>query len=356
MIPNMFFFLLILLLPDLLVWLGLVDGAGLGSKVACSAISVLMLLMMAALYARWFGRLRRMRLFFLCFIMLAMPKTLFALVSWPFGFGAGIVVALLAMMVFAYGFIAGWLKLKVHQEVMYSKDLPKAFDGYRVLHFSDLHAGIFQRQPWFVDLLVSEMCAQKADLMVFTGDLVNLNAVEILRFMPVLSRAKAPDGVFAVLGNHDYYDKKEKLVRLETKMGWEVLNDENQIITRGDDSIAIVGVEHIGLPPFYTYGCLAAAMEGLPDGMFKILLSHNPAHWRMEVLGETDVQLTLSGHTHAAQMRLGRLSPARLMYREWGGWYAEGDRRLYVSAGLGGTVPFRLFAWPEITVIQLKCG
>lgn len=353
MLSNLIFICLLLIVPDLIVWTGLVDGAGIGSKIVCSAVSLVQVLFMLNLFRRRINRLTRTKLFYVCFLMLVLPKAAFALVGWLGGWWTGIVAAVVLILIFIYGFTYGWVRLKVRNEEMAFPDLPREFDGYRILQFSDLHAGTFFRQPWFLDKLFCEMKAQHADLVVFTGDLVNLKASEVVSFMNVLSQISAPDGVYATLGNHDYYDVRGAVASMEERLGWHVLNDTHRLIHRNGAQIALIGVQHVGEQPFVSHGNLNAAMEGIPDQIFKILLSHNPSHWRMEVVGSTDIQLTLSGHTHAAQMRIGPLSPARLMYREWGGWYTKGEQRLYVSAGLGGTVPFRLMAWPEINVIKL---
>lgn len=354
MFSNIIFACLLLLVPDLLVWTGMVDGAGIGSKIICSSISLVQVLFMLNVFTKLAGRITRTRLFFICFLMLVVPKAFFALVGWPCGWWAGVGAAVVLILIFAYGFICGWVRLKVRYEEIAFPTLPKEFDGYRILQFSDLHAGTFLRQPWFIDKLFGEIRAQHVDMVVFTGDLVNLKAREVATFVNVLSRISAPDGVYSILGNHDYFDRPGAVTRMEESLGWKVLNDTHQIIEHNGAQMVLIGVQHVGEPPFITHGNLRAAMEGVPDGIFKILLSHNPSHWRREVVGNTDIQLTLSGHTHAAQIRIGRFSPARLMYREWGGWYAQGDQRLYVSAGLGGTVPFRLMAWPEINVITLR--
>ena len=137
-------------------------------------------------------------------------------------------------------------------------------------------------------------------------------------------------------------------------MGWRLLRDGNVVLRRGGDCMALIGVENTGRPPFPARGDLGKALEGVPAEAFKILLSHDPSHWRSEVLPATDIDLTLSGHTHAVQLRVGGFSPARWVYPEWGGLYREGDRALHVSVGAGGTVPFRLGAWPEITILTLR--
>ena len=206
----------------------------------------------------------------------------------------------------------------------------------------------------------------RPDLIVFTGDLVNSAPSELDPFGEVLSRLEAPDGVFSVLGNHDYceYNRYETsdgaarnlalLKQRERQFGWRLLLNEHRLIRRDRACIALVGVENDSRPPFPSRGDLKRAMDGLPEGMFKVLLSHDPTHWRREVLPTTDIQLTLSGHTHAMQLKIGGFSPSAWSYPEWGGLYREGERILLVSLGVGGTVPFRLGAWPEINAITLE--
>ena len=133
-----------------------------------------------------------------------------------------------------------------------------------------------------------------------------------------------------------------------------LLMNENRIIHNGCDSIALIGVENDGLPPFPERGDLMKAQKGLPDGIFKILMSHDPTHWHRKVLPDTDIDLTLSGHTHAMQLKIGNFSPSMFVYPEWGGLYTDGARLLYVSTGTGGNIAFRWGAWPEIDVITLK--
>lgn len=146
----------------------------------------------------------------------------------------------------------------------------------------------------------------------------------------------------------------DSLLAKEARMGWQVLNNEHTIIHRGHDSIALVGVENSGNPPFPNYGDLPKALKGT-DGIFKVLLSHDPTHWRREVLPESDVQLMLSGHTHEMQFSIFGFSPAKFVYPEHNGLYREGNQALFVNVGLGYLMfPMRLGAWPEITVITLK--
>jgi predicted MPP superfamily phosphohydrolase len=204
------------------------------------------------------------------------------------------------------------------------------------------------------------------NLIVFTGDLVNNLASELDPFIPVFSRLQAKHGVYSVLGNHDYstYIKwenpslqKAELDSLKAKqaqMNWLLLNNRHVKIQHQTDSIALIGVENSGRPPFPDHSRLNEALEGT-EGLFKILLSHDPSHWRREVLPNTDIHLTLSGHTHDMQTSLFGLSPAAFAYPEHSGLYEEDGQMLYVNIGLGHLLyPMRLGAWPEITMLTLR--
>lgn len=309
----------------------------------------------------------RMRLSVGGVLLLLLPGIVF-LVLLPFtGWRIALVLPLAWELLMAYGFFFGWRHVIVRRATCASPLLPKAFDGYKVLQLSDIHIGTYLHNRKFIEKLVRLVNAQHADLIVFTGDLVNVSADEVIPFQHALKQIQAPDGVYSIMGNHDYCEyvpgKEERTIEknqtvlkyLENKIGWKLLLNEHVLIQRhGSEPIAVIGVENISRPPFPDYGDLKKAMAGLPRGMFKILLSHDPSHWRRGVLHQTDIALTLSGHTHAGQMRVGRLSPSKMAYQEWGGKYVEGGSMLYVSTGIGGTVPFRLGAWPEINVITLK--
>lgn len=308
-----------------------------------------------------------MRLIFGSILFIGIPGLLF-LAAWPIvGWRWALAMPALIWSVVIYGFFFGWRHIVVRAATCRSGLLPPAFEGYRVLQLSDIHIGTFLRNRGFIDKLVDVVNAQHPDLVVFTGDLVNVSADELIPFQHALRQIHAPDGVFSIMGNHDYCEygsdkslrnvarNRHVLQYLEEKMGWQLLLNENVTIARGDgEAIALIGVENSSRPPFPDYGDLPRAMTGLPGGMFKILLSHDPSHWRREVLGKTDIALTLSGHTHAGQLRIGKFSPARWAYNEWGGKYIENGAMLHVSLGVGGTVPFRLGAWPEVNVITLK--
>lgn len=309
-----------------------------------------------------------MRLMSGAVLLIGVPGLVF-LVLWPLaGWRWALVLPAAWLLLMAYGFFFGWRHLVVRSATCTSPLLPQAFDGYRVVQLSDIHIGTFLRNRSFVDKMVRAVNAQRPDLVVFTGDLVNVSAQEIIPFQHALKQIHARDGVFSVMGNHDYCeyveDKSESNIRknqtvlryLEQKIGWRLLMNEHVTLQRDGASIDLVGVENISRPPFPDYGDLEKALEGTVAGTFKILLSHDPSHWRRAVLRNTDIALTLSGHTHAGQFSLGRFSPAKWAYSEWGGKYTEDGAMLYVSTGIGGTVPFRFGAWPGIDIIQLKRG
>ncbi len=299
-------------------------------------------------------------------LLIGVPGLVF-LVLWPLtGWRWALALPTAWLLLMVYGFFFGWRHLVVRSATCNSPLLPQSFDGYRVVQLSDIHIGTFLRNRSFIDKMVRAVNAQRPDLVVFTGDLVNVSAQEVIPFQHALKQIQARDGVFSVMGNHDYCeygeDKSESNIRknqtvlkyLEQKIGWRLLMNEHVTLQRDGASIELVGVENISRPPFPDYGDLEKALEGTVPGAFKILLSHDPSHWRRNVLRKTDIALTLSGHTHAGQFSLGRFSPAKWAYSEWGGKYTEDGAMLYVSMGIGGTVPFRLGAWPGIDVIQLK--
>ena len=265
-----------------------------------------------------------------------------------------------------FGAIKGKENFKVREVTFTSANLPEEFDGYRVMQLSDIHSGSWKGNPKALKKAIDLCNRQNADLALFTGDLVNSRSDELLEFTEIFSELKAKDGVYSVLGNHDYgtYVKWnseadrianiDSLIARENRMGWRMLNNSHTIIRRGNDSIAVIGVENSGRPPFPDYARLKEASAGT-EGMFQILMSHDPTHWRRQILPESDIELTLSGHTHDMQITFFGLSVSSFIYPEHNGMYMEGERGLYVNIGLGHVLfPMRLGAWPEITVITLK--
>lgn len=248
--------------------------------------------------------------------------------------------------------------------------LPETFDGYRIVQISDMHTGTYGSDTSFIAKVADSIAALRPDIVFFTGDIVNRHSGELSPFTSTLSRITAPDGVWSIMGNHDYGDYYRwpspearladiaALRAMQRSMGWQMLDNEHTVLRRGADSLTVIGVENIGDPPFRVYGDLSRAYPSLGDSAVKILLTHNPVHWTDSIAGRPDanVALTLSGHTHAMQMSLLGVSPAVMRYKTWGGLYTDSlGRHLYVNIGLGEVgMPARVGATPEITLITLK--
>ena len=283
------------------------------------------------------------------------------------GFG----VALLVFGVMWWGAVVTPRTLEVREVELAFDRLPEAFDGYRIVQWSDAHLGTYNGRTAIVERQIDAINALNADMICFTGDLVSRVTAEALPYRDILSRLHAPDGVYSVLGNHDYdnyatwADQKAKqadrkaLCDLQADLGWRLLNDDHVIIRRGDDRLVLIGTENFGDRPGEKHGSLIKAYGGLHDKEFKIQLQHNPYAWRANTLTNSNIDLMLAGHTHAWQLMLSlgnwRWSPASRRYPEWGGAYNEGDRWLYVNIGTGMVgPPMRIGATPEITVITLR--
>ena len=282
---------------------------------------------------------------------------------------AGIIVGATSLAAMWWGALAGRMMIDRNNIDIYVTDLPEAFDGYRIVQFSDLHTGTFNTDTTFVSRLVDQINATRPDAIFFTGDIVNRESSEITPFITTLRRLKANDGVYAILGNHGDYiewpsaeakqENMQKLVDAYRQAGARLLPNETAWLHRHNDSIAVIGVENIGEPPFPVYGSLTRAYPHLGDNTTKILLTHNPMHWVDSIAGNNavNVPLTLSGHTHAMQIKIAGMSPSALRYPTWGGLYADAHERhqLYVNIGCGTIgFPMRLGATPEITVITLR--
>ena len=281
-------------------------------------------------------------------------------------------VALAAVTFFAlwWAALVNRFRTQVREVEIEVPGLPAAFDGYRIAQISDLHTGTYGTDTAFVAKVVDDVNALRPDVIFFTGDIVNRHTEELPPFVAPLSRLSAPGGVYSILGNHDYGDysswpsakaKEDNmtlLYDLQRAMGWRLLRNEHTWLRAGGDSIALVGVENVGDPPFKCYGSLATAFPA-GDSITSILLTHNPAHWVDSVApaGLYPADLTLSGHTHAMQIEILGMSPAAFRYPTWGGLYKsdDGRRQLYVNIGLGTVgIPMRLGATPEITLITLR--
>lgn len=304
------------------------------------------------------------------------PKAVFALVSCigsgvrrvmhtrhNYGHWLGLLLGTVAVAAYVYGLTIGVGRIRVsHVELAFS-DLPTEFDGYRIVHISDLHVGTFD--GWRSRILKAEIdsvnAQQDIDLVCFTGDMQNMRPDEAARMMPLLRRLPY---TYFILGNHDYaryveatagleQRMRRQLLALESRLGKPLCN-ENVRITRGGSSIWLAGAENDGKPPFPSRADLRKTLRGIPDTAFVIMLQHDPSAWRRNILPQSRAQLTLSGHTHGGQMQVLGWRPTRGAGKQDLGLYEERGRYLYVSAGLGGFVPFRLNMPNEITVITLR--
>jgi len=281
-----------------------------------------------------------------------------------------ILVAAVPLSSLFYGMLKGKYDFKLHKQTLFFDDLPEAFDGFTITQISDIHSGSFDNTE-AVQRGVEMAKAQKSDLFVFTGDLVNNAAWEIEPYLSHFSQLKAPYGQFSILGNHDYGDyvqwnsEAEKAANLERlkqhhkTLGYRLMLDENVVLEKDGQKISLIGVQNWGRG-FIQIGNLDKALVGVPEDAFKILLSHDPTHWEEKVrFHPTTVQLTLAGHTHGAQFGVEtagfRWSPVQYRYLDWAGLINEKNRYLYVNRGFGFLAfSGRLGIWPEVTVITLK--
>ena len=265
----------------------------------------------------------------------------------------------------AYGTLIGRNIYEVNRIELSFDDLPESFDGYSIVHISDIHARSFSNRAESLAKAVEKINSLDADLIAFTGDLITLVPDEVDIISRELGSMKSEDGVVSVIGNHDYgtyapddpdtdVPRLDILVRKEKSLGWEPLLNENRIIRRGCDSIAVIGVENTSPSGhFPSGGNLQRASEGT-ESLFRILLTHDPQHWEAEAVGK-GYPLTLSGHTHAMQLSLFGWSPSRYIFKQYKGLYRMEGQYLYVNVGLGETIlPARVGASPEITLITLK--
>jgi uncharacterized protein len=250
-------------------------------------------------------------------------------------------------------------------------NLPDAFKGLKIVHISDIHSGSFTDKK-AVMKGVEKILNEKADLILFTGDLVNNVTDEMKDYMDVFDKMKAPMGVYSTLGNHDYGDyvhwdsaeeKKanlEKLKEVHRSLGWRLLMNEHVVLEKGNDKIALIGIENWSAKArFPKYGDMKKAYAGSESYLFKILMSHDPSHWMAEVCKSyTDIDLMLAGHTHGMQFGVEipgfKWSPVQYVYKEWAGLYEKGTQKLYINRGYGFIgYPGRVGILPEITVLEL---
>lgn len=301
-----------------------------------------------------------------------------------YGSMVGLPLAVILMIQMWWGVLFTRNDISVEKVDVESNRLPSTFDGYRIVQFSDAHVGTWGNDTTFISNLVNKINSLHPDLIVFTGDVVNRETHEMEPFLNTLGRLKARDGVYSILGNHDYGDYKEwespsdrdsnnqLMQEWQKQIGWKMLNNSHEFITENGDSLVLIGVENWGEPPFHQYGDLGKAyplnrdsIYNVNDSRFKILLSHNPEHWNREVSKTSNIDLTLSGHTHAMQMVFKLFgkewSPSKYRYPQWKGMYERENQdgyrtRLYVNIGCGEVgIPARFgYAYPEITEITLR--
>jgi predicted MPP superfamily phosphohydrolase len=287
---------------------------------------------------------------------------------------AGLLAAAVPISSLSFGILTGAYDYQLRRQKLFLPNLPKAFDGLQIAQISDVHSGSFYNKKAVLGG-VEMLLGQKPDAIFFTGDLVNNIASEMNEYQDIFSKLKAPLGVFSVLGNHDYGDyyygrepskaKAENLAQLKKthqNMGWDLLLNESRRLKVDGEEIAILGIENWGAGRFAKYGRLDQAVQGTDDAPVKLLLSHDPSHWRAQVLPDyPQIDAMFSGHTHGMQFGIRnefiQWSPVQYIYKEWAGLYQEGHQQIYVNVGYGFLgYPGRLGILPEITLFELKSG
>ena len=285
---------------------------------------------------------------------------------------AGLIAGAVPLATLGVNMISGAYDYHVRRQVLYLPNLPKAFDGITLGQISDIHSGSFYNKT-AVKGGVNLLLAQKPDFIFFTGDLVNIRTVEVNGYQEIFSKVKAPLGVYSCLGNHDYGDykhdwrpgaKEKNLNDLRTvhkQMGWDLLEDTNRRLKVNGEEIGILGIGNWGaLTRFPKYGRMDLAVKNTGDLPVKLLLSHDPSHWRAQVLPEyKQIDVMFSGHTHGMQFGVRmpgfQWSPVEYIYKEWAGLYHEGKQQLYVNVGYGFLgIPGRIGILPEITIFELR--
>ncbi len=281
-------------------------------------------------------------------------------------------IAALPFGALLYGIFKGKYNYKVLKYTLEFVDLPEAFDGYQITQISDIHSGSFDN-PTKIEYGIDLINQQESDLILFTGDLVNNRADEMLPWIDTFKKLKAKDGKYSILGNHDYGDyikwdsesakiqNMKDLEEVHKQLGFDLLLNENRVVQKDNDKIKLIGVENWGAGGFKKAGDLDLASKGIVAKDFKILMSHDPSHWEQKVKNnDTHYHLTLSGHTHGMQFGIEipgwiKWSPVKWRYKYWAGIYEEAGQFLNVNRGFGFLAyPGRVGIWPEIAVITLK--
>jgi predicted MPP superfamily phosphohydrolase len=285
---------------------------------------------------------------------------------------AGLVAAAVPLSSLSWGIVSGAYDYQIKRVKLVLPNLPKAFDGIKLAQISDIHSGSFYNKT-AVKGGVEMLMAEKPDLIFFTGDLVNNLTNEVAAYQDIFAKINAPLGVYSVLGNHDYGDyyfgressaakvrNLQDMIKTHQLMGFDLLMNENRRIKVDGEEIGILGIENWGMGRFPKYGKMEQATQHTEDLPVKLLLSHDPSHWRGEVLQKyNDIDAMFSGHTHGMQfgVRLKEFqwSPVQYIYQEWAGLYKEQHQQLYVNVGYGFLgYPGRVGILPEITIFELK--
>jgi predicted MPP superfamily phosphohydrolase len=283
----------------------------------------------------------------------------------------GSILGVVLLSLIIRGILIGRFDFRVIKQTLHFENLPNAFNGLKIVQISDMHVGSFYNHQEEIQEAIDIINEQKPDLILFTGDMVNNTAEETKGWKELFLQLKSTLGNYSILGNHDYGDyvrwpseeaKKQnlqELISFEKAAGFDILLNENRILEKNGEKIALIGVENWGTPPFAQYGYLPDAVKGTENMPFSILLSHDPSHWDEEVAGKTRIDLTLSGHTHGMQFGIiigkWKWSPVQWRYDRWHGLYRHDKQCLYVNRGLGHIgFPGRVGMLPEITLIELK--
>jgi len=283
----------------------------------------------------------------------------------------GLIAASILFFTMIYGMLVNTYKFQTKKLKLILPNLPDSFDGFKIVHISDLHTGsFFKSKP--LTKVVNIINEQKADIVFFTGDLVNGKYQEVLPYIDILGQIEAKHGVFSIFGNHDYGDHSnwqnmeakqnniQKLKEVHKKLGWDLLWDEHRTIKQNGENITVIGVQNCRSHGLISYGSLKKATENINYSSVNILLSHDPSLWKKEVIKDYhNIDLTLSGHTHGMQFGIDigciKWSPVQYFYKEWAGLYKKNNQYLYTNRGLGFLgYHGRVGILPEITVIELR--
>ncbi len=285
---------------------------------------------------------------------------------------AGIAVAAVPFASLSWGIASGAYDYRIKRQALFLPNLPKVFEGIKLGQISDIHSGSFYNKK-AVSGGVEMLLAEKPDFIFFTGDLVNNLASEMRDYQDIFSKVKAPLGVYSTLGNHDYGDyyfgkdpspakakNLAEVIKTHKHLGWDLLMNQHRRLKVDGEEIGILGIENWGVGRFSKHGRMDLAIKNTDDIPVKLLLSHDPSHWRAQVLKEyPQIDVMFSGHTHGMQFGVAtenfKWSPVQYVYPEWAGLYQQGNQQLYVNVGYGFLgYPGRVGILPEITIFELR--